>query len=84
MGVGTARRLLLGRTELKKLAIVPDIVGLREGMMQKTESKGENLGGGGLPRALFRGLTQKLDNTLMCTILAFSSCKDCAVFSSSP
>jgi hypothetical protein len=40
VGVGTARRLLLGRTELKKLAIVPVIVGLREGMMQKTVSKG--------------------------------------------
>jgi hypothetical protein len=41
VGVGTARRfkLLVGRTELKKLAIVPDIVGLREGMIPPTESK---------------------------------------------
>jgi len=39
VGVGTARRLLLGRTELKKFAIVPDIVGFREGMMQKQSQK---------------------------------------------
>ena len=36
VGVGTVKRLLLGRTELKKLDIVPDIVGLRVGMVERS------------------------------------------------
>jgi hypothetical protein len=78
VGVGTVRRLLLGRTELKKLDIVPDIVGLRVGIVERRVQ--------GARRGLqenFVELTNEFDDTvcLACIILAFSSWKKLSVCS---